>query len=58
MYELMARKLPYTGENDHQINMAIWTKSREKLSETYSQNLRDLVDYCLNTNPDGRPNIE
>jgi hypothetical protein len=54
----MSRKLPYTGENDTEIKIAIWTKPREKLSKTYSQNLRDLVDYCLNTNPDGCPNIE
>jgi serine/threonine protein kinase len=28
------------------------------LSENYSQSLRDLVDKCLNTDPDSRPNIE
>jgi hypothetical protein len=40
----MARKLPYTGEDDQEINKAIWTKPREKLSDTYTQGLRDLVD--------------
>jgi hypothetical protein len=38
--------------------MAIWTKPREKLSNIYSQSLRDLVDLLLNTDPDTRPNIE
>jgi serine/threonine protein kinase len=28
------------------------------LSENYSQSLRDLVDKCLNTDPDKRPTIE
>ena len=28
------------------------------MSENYSQSLRDLVDKCLNTDPDSRPNIE
>jgi serine/threonine protein kinase len=28
------------------------------LSENYSQSLRDLVDKCLNTDPDSRPTIE
>jgi serine/threonine protein kinase len=28
------------------------------LSDDYSQSLRDLVDKCLNTDPESRPNIE
>ena len=28
------------------------------MSEDYSQSLRDLVDKCLNTDPESRPNIE
>jgi hypothetical protein len=51
----MARKLPYTGERDFQEE--VWSK-RKELPNIYSQSLRDLVDFCLNTDPDCRPNIE
>jgi hypothetical protein len=54
----MGRRLPYIGGDDHEVNMAIWTKPREKLSENYSQSLRDLVNLLLNTDPETRPNIE
>jgi serine/threonine protein kinase len=54
----MARKLPYIGGDDHEVNMAIWSKPREILSDNYSQSLRDLVDLLLNTDPETRPNIE
>jgi serine/threonine protein kinase len=54
----MGRRLPYTGEDDHEVKMAIWTKPREILSDNYSQSLRDLVDLLLNSNPDTRPNID
>jgi hypothetical protein len=54
----MGRRLPYIGGDDHEVNMAIWTKPREKLSNNYSQSLRDLVDLLLNTDPETRPNIE
>jgi serine/threonine protein kinase len=58
LYFLMARKLPYIGDDNHEVNMAIWTKPREKLSNNYSRSLKDLVDFCLDTDPDSRPNIE
>jgi serine/threonine protein kinase len=54
----MGRKLPYIGGDDHEVNMAIWSKPREKLSYNYSQSLRDLVDLLLNTDPETRPDIE
>jgi serine/threonine protein kinase len=58
LYQLMGRKLPYIGGDDHEVNMAIWSKPRDKLSNNYSQSLRDLVDLLLNTDPETRPNIE
>jgi serine/threonine protein kinase len=58
LYQLMGRRLPYIGGDDHEVNMAIWTKPREKLSNNYSQSLRDLVNLLLNTDPETRPNIE
>jgi serine/threonine protein kinase len=55
----MSRKLPYMGGNDDEVDMAIWSpKPREPLSNYYSQSLRDLVDFCLNRDPESRPNIE
>jgi hypothetical protein len=54
----MGRRLPYIGGDDHEVNMAIWTKPREKLSYIYSQSLRNLVDLLLNTDPETRPDIE
>ena len=38
--------------------MAIWTKPREELPITYSESIKKLVDFCLNTDPESRPNIE
>jgi hypothetical protein len=38
--------------------LEIFSKRKEKLSEDYTQTLRDLVDMCLNIDPDVRPNIE
>jgi serine/threonine protein kinase len=54
----MGRRLPYIEGDDHEVNMAIWTKPREKLSNIYSQSLRDLVDLLLNTDPETRLNVE
>jgi serine/threonine protein kinase len=54
----MARKEPYIEETNDKLKLAIFSKPREKLSEIYSQSLRDLVDKCLDTDPDARPNIE
>jgi serine/threonine protein kinase len=54
----MARKEPYNEKTNDQLMLAIFSKTREKLSEEYSQSLRDLVDKCLNTDPESRPNIE
>ena len=51
LFFLMERKLPYIGVDDHEVNMAIWSKPRDKLSDNYSQILRDLVDFCLNRDP-------
>ncbi len=54
----MARKLPYIGGDDHEVNMAIWSKPRDKLPNMYSQSLKDLVDFLLNRDPESRPSIE
>ena len=54
----MSRKLPYTGEDSHEVNMAIWSKPREELPKAYSQSIKKLVDFCLNTDPESRLNIE
>jgi len=54
----MARKLPYIGGDDHEVNMAIWSKPRDKLPNIYSQSLKDLVDFLLNRDPKSRPSIE
>jgi serine/threonine protein kinase len=54
----MARKEPYIEDSIDKLKQAILSKPREKLSENYSQSLRDLVDMCLNTDPDSRPTIE
>jgi serine/threonine protein kinase len=53
----MARKKPYIEDSVDKLKQAILSKTREKLSENYSQSLRDLVDKCLNTDPDSRPTI-
>ena len=37
---------------------AMKKNQRDKLSEDYSQSLRDLVDYCLTLDQGNRPNIE
>ena len=58
LYVLMARKEPYIEESNEKLKLAIFSKTRDKLSESYSQSLRDLVDKCLNTDPDARPKIE
>jgi serine/threonine protein kinase len=54
----MGRKEPYIEKTNEQLKLAIFSKTREKLSENYSQSLKDLVDKCLNTDPESRPNIE
>jgi serine/threonine protein kinase len=54
----MARKEPYNEDSVDKLKLAIFSKTREKLSENYSQSLRDLVDKCLDTDPDKRPTIE
>ena len=54
----MARKEPYTENTIENLMIEIFSKTRDKLSDIYSQNLRDLVDYCLDRDPDKRPNIE
>jgi serine/threonine protein kinase len=54
----MAKKEPYIEDSVDKLKLAIFSKTREKLSENYSQSLRDLVDKCLNTDPDKRPTIE
>jgi serine/threonine protein kinase len=58
LYTLMARKEPYIEDSIEKLKIAILSITREKLSENYSQSLRDLVDKCLNTDPDSRPTIE
>jgi hypothetical protein len=54
----MARKEPYIEDSVDKLKQAILSKTRENLSENYSQSLRDLVDKFLNTDPDSRPTIE
>jgi serine/threonine protein kinase len=54
----MARKEPYNEDSVDKLKLAIFSKPREKLSENYSQSLRDLVDKFLNTDPDNCPTIE
>jgi serine/threonine protein kinase len=54
----MARKLPYNGKDNDEVNLAIWSKEREKLPNIYSQSLKDLVDLLLNRDPESRPSIE
>ena len=58
LYHLMAKIQPYTQFGVVKRSEAIKNNQREKLSENYSQNLRDLVDYCLTLEKDSRPNIE
>ena len=36
LYYFIARKLPYIGGDDHEVNMAIWSKPRDKLPNIYS----------------------
>jgi serine/threonine protein kinase len=47
LYTLIAKKEPYTQIGITKRIKAIENNQREKLSDTYSQNLRDLVDFCL-----------
>ena len=47
LYTLMAKKEPYTQIGIQKRIKAIENSQRESLSENYSQNIRDLVDYCL-----------
>jgi serine/threonine protein kinase len=47
LYTLMAKKEPYTQIGIQKRIKAIENSQRESLSDFYSQNLRDLVDYCL-----------
>ena len=54
----MAKREPYIEDSNSNLKIAIFAKTRPKLSENYSKSLRDLVDYCLNTDPDNRPKIE
>ena len=54
----MAKREPYIEDSISNLKIAIFAKTRAKLSENYSKSLRDLVDYCLNTDPDNRPTIE
>jgi|LauGreDrversion4_2_1035121.scaffolds.fasta_scaffold1301580_1 hypothetical protein len=54
----MARTEPYTEDTVEKLMIEIFSKQRDKLPDHYSQNLRDLVDYCLDRDPDKRPNIE
>ncbi len=54
----MAKREPYIEETINNLKIAIFAKTRPKLSDNFSKSLRDLVDYCLNTDPDNRPKIE
>jgi serine/threonine protein kinase len=47
LYTLMAKKVPFYQVGILKRMKAIESNEREKLSENYSQSLRDLVDYCL-----------
>jgi hypothetical protein len=48
----MARKEPYIERTTRGMMEAIFSKRREQLDDIYSQSLKDLVDYCLNTDPE------
>jgi hypothetical protein len=43
----MAKKEPYTQQSVVKRQKAIKKNEREQLSEEYSKELRDLVDYLL-----------
>ena len=47
LYNLMAKKVPFPQIGIVKRTDAIRNNQREKLSESYSKSLRDLVDYCL-----------
>ncbi len=53
----MARKEPYNEKDINQLKIAIFSKKRDELSDKYSKSLRDLVDQCLNTDPESRPTV-
>ncbi len=54
----MAKREPYIEETINNLKVAIFEKTRPKLSDNFSKSLRDLVDYCLNIDPDKRPKID
>lgn len=54
----MAKKEPFTQIGVLKRSDAIRKNQREKLSEYYSKELREFVDYCLNLDLVKRPNIE
>ncbi len=58
LYTLIAKKEPFTQIGIVKRIEAIKNNLREKLSENYSQSIRDLVDYCLKLDHLTRPNIE
>lgn len=54
----MAKKEPYSQISVLKRVKAIQDNQREKLSETYSLPLRNLVDYLLTVDQSKRPTIE
>jgi hypothetical protein len=48
----MARKEPYNESSTDKMMLAIFSKRREQLPNNYSQTLKDLVEKCLNTDPE------
>jgi serine/threonine protein kinase len=47
LYYLMTKKLPFPQIAIGKRIEAIKNNQREELPESYSKNLRDLVDFCL-----------
>ena len=58
LYTLIAKKEPFNQIGIVKRIEAIKNNLREKLSENYSQSIRELVDYCLKLDHLSRPNIE
>jgi NIMA (never in mitosis gene a)-related kinase len=57
LYEIMARKQPFSGGNLHLLAMQIVRGAYGALPDCYSQELRSLVDSLLKNDPEDRPSV-
>jgi len=57
LYEMMARKQPFSGGNLHMLAMQIVRGAYPELPTYYSMEIRALVDKLLSNDPEKRPNI-